>query len=64
LAGSSFLFRGNLAMKLSKATDLVALLMLLAFLSPYIYKLKQIDITLVLIGGALLAIYDFISSKD
>lgn len=51
-------------MKLSKATDLVALLMLLAFLAPYIYKLKQIDITLVLIGGVLLAIYDFISSKD
>lgn len=51
-------------MKLSKATDLVALLMLLAFLAPYIYKLKQIDIMLVLIGGALLAIYDFISSKD
>lgn len=48
-------------MKLSKFTDLVALLMLLAFLAPYIYKLKQIDITVVLFLGAALAIYDFIS---
>lgn len=44
--------------------SLIALLMLLAFLAPYIYKLSQWDITLVLLGGAGLAIYDFLKYKD
>lgn len=43
---------------------LIALIMLLAFLAPYIVKLSQWDITLVLLGGGLLAIYDFIKHSD
>jgi hypothetical protein len=44
--------------------SLIALLMLLAFLAPYIIKLSQWDITLVLLGGAALAVYDFIKHRD
>jgi hypothetical protein len=44
--------------------SLVALLMLLAFLAPYIIKLSQWDITLVLLCGAALAVYDFLKYKD
>lgn len=44
--------------------SLIALVMLLAFLAPYIIKLSQWDITLVLLGGAALAIYDFLAHKD
>jgi len=51
-------------MSIQRLTNLIALLLLLAFLAPYIYKLSQIDITLVLLGGACLAIYDFFSAKD
>lgn len=51
-------------MKLSRFTNLIALALLLAFLAPYILKLSQWDITLVLLGGAALAIYDFFRHGD
>jgi hypothetical protein len=51
-------------MSIQRITNLIALILLLAFLAPYIYKLSQIDITLVLLGGAGLVIYDFFSAKD
>jgi hypothetical protein len=37
---------------------LVGLALLLAFFAPYIWKLPQLDITLILLGGAGLAAFD------
>ncbi len=50
---------------LERFTGLVGLVLLAAFLVPYILKLPQLDITLILLGGLGLAAYDyFSSSKD
>jgi hypothetical protein len=50
---------------LERYTGLVGLLLLAAFLVPYIWKLPQLDITLILLGGLGLAAYDYFSSgKD
>jgi|GEM_PF-310236 hypothetical protein len=38
---------------------LVALLLLLAFFTPYVLKVSQIDITVILLGGMALALADF-----
>lgn len=40
----------------------IGLVLLLAFFTPYVVKLPQIDITLILIGGMALAIFDFITA--
>jgi hypothetical protein len=40
---------------------LIALVLLAAFFLPYIFKLPQLDITLILLGGLALAIYDIVS---
>ncbi|MGB4362213.1 MAG: hypothetical protein WBJ19_17535 [Rhodoferax sp.] len=46
-------------------TGLIGLVLMAAFLVPYILKLPQLDITLILLGGLGLAAYDyFSSSKD
>ena len=37
---------------------LVGLALLIAFFAPYIWKLPQLDITLILLGGVALAAYD------
>lgn len=42
---------------------LVGLLMLAAFFAPYVAKLPQLDITLILLGGLVLAAIDALSSK-
>ncbi len=39
---------------------LIALLLLLAFFLPYVIKVSQIDITLILLGGMALAVADFL----
>jgi hypothetical protein len=50
---------------LERYTGLIGLLLLAAFLAPYIWKLPQLDITLILLGGLSLAAYDYFSSgKD
>lgn len=50
---------------LQRATGLIALLLMAAFLLPYIFKLTQLDITVILLGGLGLAVYDYFSSgKD
>ncbi len=50
---------------LERFTGLVGLVLLAAFLVPYILKLPQLDITLILLGGLGLAGYDYFSSgKD
>lgn len=42
-----------------KFAALVGLLLLVAFFAPYVHKLPQIDISLILLGGLGLAVYDF-----
>ena len=48
---------------LQRATGLIGLILMAAFLLPYIFKLPQLDITLILMGGLSLAIFDFFSSN-
>jgi hypothetical protein len=51
--------------KKTKLGGFIGLALLLAFFTPYVVKLPQIDITLILIGGMVLAIVDFITAhKD
>lgn len=49
--------------KIEKLAGLLALLMLVAFFAPYVHKLPQLDISLILLGGIGLAAYDFWTSK-
>ncbi|MCE2780919.1 hypothetical protein [Limnohabitans sp.] len=50
---------------LERFTGLLGLALVAAFLLPYIYKLPQLDITLILLGGLGLAVFDYWSSgKD
>ena len=50
---------------LQRVTGLIGLILMAAFLLPYILKLPQLDITLILMGGLGLAAVDyFSSSKD
>ncbi|MFM1858592.1 MAG: hypothetical protein ACO3QP_02460 [Burkholderiaceae bacterium] len=42
---------------------LIALVLLAAFFLPYIFKLPQLDITLILVGGLALAIYDIVAGE-
>lgn len=44
--------------------NLLALLMLGLFFLPYIVKIKQWDLVLLLICGLALPVYDFFTSKD
>ncbi|MEO7246156.1 MAG: hypothetical protein ABIX12_13550 [Rubrivivax sp.] len=46
-----------------RIAGLFSLLLLCAFFAPYVWKLPQLDITLILLGGLALAGYDFFSSK-
>ncbi|MFM1880498.1 MAG: hypothetical protein RLZZ344_732 [Pseudomonadota bacterium] len=48
--------------KKTKLGGFVGLILLLAFFTPYVLKLPQLDITLILIGGMALAIIDFFSA--
>ena len=50
---------------IERFTGLLGLVLMGAFLLPYILKLPQMDITLILLGGLGLSIYDyFTSGKD
>jgi hypothetical protein len=48
---------------LQRATGLIGLILMAAFLLPYIFKLPQLDITLILMGGLGLAVFDYFSSN-
>ena len=48
---------------LQRVTGVIGLLLMAAFLLPDIFKLPQLDITLILMGGLSLAIFDFFSSN-
>ena len=41
----------------------VGLSLLVAFFVPYVHKLPQVDISLILLGGLALAGYDFFTSE-
>lgn len=45
-----------------RITGLIGLILLVAFFTPYVIKLPQLDITLILLGGLALAGYDYFSS--
>lgn len=45
--------------KLERFAGLVGLVMLVLFLAPFIIKLSQVDITVILLGGVALAAFDF-----
>lgn len=49
--------------KIERMAGFVGLLLLVAFFAPYVLKLTQVDITLILLGGLLLAGYDFFTSN-
>jgi hypothetical protein len=49
--------------KKTKLGGLVGLILVLAFFTPYVMKLPQLDITIILLGGMALAIFDFISPE-
>lgn len=44
--------------------NFIALLMLALFFWPYIHKLKQVDLLLILIIGLAMPIYDFLFYKE
>jgi hypothetical protein len=45
-------------------SGLIGLLLLAAFFAPYVIKLPQLDITLIMLGGLVLATYDYFSGGD
>jgi hypothetical protein len=47
-----------------RITGLIGLILLVAFFAPYVFKLPQLDITLILLGGLVLAGYDYFTSGD
>ncbi len=49
--------------KVERLAALVGLVLLVAFFAPYVFKLPQLDITLILLGGIALATYDFWTSR-
>lgn len=44
----------------SKIFDTVALLLLAMFFLPYVYKLPQVGLIVILLGGLAMPIYDFV----
>lgn len=48
--------------KTERLAGLLGLVLLVAFFAPYVIKLTQIDITLILLGGLALAAYDWYRS--
>jgi hypothetical protein len=50
-------------MKVERLAGLIGLTLLIAFFAPYVFKVQQLDILLILLGGILLAIVDFLTTK-
>lgn len=48
--------------KTERLAGLFGLVLLVAFFAPYVIKLTQIDITLILLGGLALVAYDWYRS--
>jgi hypothetical protein len=49
--------------RIERIAGFVGLLLLLGFFAPYVVKLTQLDITLILLAGLVLAGYDFFTSS-
>jgi len=49
--------------KVERLSAFVGLALLVAFFAPYVAKLPQLDISLILLGGLALATYDFFTSR-
>lgn len=50
-------------MKVERLAGFVGLLLLIAFFVPYVVKVQQLDILLILLGGIVLAVVDFLTTK-
>lgn len=50
-------------MKVERLAGFVGLLLLVAFFVPYVVKVQQIDILIILLGGIVLAVVDFLTTK-
>ena len=44
--------------------NFIALVLLAMFFWPYIHKLKEIDLLVILIGGLAMPVYDFLFFKE
>ena len=49
--------------KVERLSGFVGLLLLVGFFAPYVAKLPQLDISLILLGGLALATYDYFTSR-
>lgn len=47
----------------TKIFNLIALVLLALFFLPYVLKLQQIDLTLFLLGGIAMPLYDLLSNQ-
>ena len=50
-------------MKVERFAAFVGLLLLIAFFVPYVVKVQQLDILIILLGGIVLAVIDFLTTK-
>lgn len=50
-------------MNVERLAGFVGLLLLIAFFIPYVVKVQQLDILLILLGGIALAVVDFLTTK-
>lgn len=50
-------------MKVERLAGFIGLLLLIAFFVPYVVKVQQLDILLILLGGIVLAVVDFLTTK-
>jgi hypothetical protein len=50
--------------RVERLAGLLGLLLLAAFFVPYIVKLPQLDITLIMAAGVVLAAYDYFKSPS
>ncbi len=50
-------------MNVERLAGFVGLLLLIAFFIPYVVKVQQLDILLILLGGIVLAVVDFLTTK-
>ena len=51
-------------MKVERLAGFIGLLLLIAFFVPYVVKVQQVDILIILLGGIVLAVVDFLTTKD
>ncbi|MBX3611598.1 MAG: hypothetical protein KF871_17015 [Hydrogenophaga sp.] len=51
-------------MSTSRLIQFVALCLLVLFFLPYVIKLQQVDLIIVLLAGIAMPVYDFIRNKD